>query len=145
MTPNNSEKRSEVDVLTSPGYGVPSQITDLEGNTYKVKKISLKKEAEIGRLLKDVFAKSISAEPEKAVELLSDMPELYGKAAAVILEMSYEDVISKFDLETLKELVDPFLSKFLGLVTKTPVLKDLESTTPLQPLDTTSDGNQKPH
>ena len=103
-------------------------IKDIEGNEYKFSsKISIKKENEICKIISD-FLKHITAEARKAenqgvdnveniYDLLKDIPSFYIKVAEQILGLPADVISEKFDLQTLKESIDPFLQKYLKILT----------------------------
>lgn len=145
--PNNIDKeKNEVAVYSDKPLDFPEKIKDLDGNEVVIKKLSLKQEIELYTVFSDFLAqlvkKSEGSEEVATIEnlnILKEVPLFYLKAAVPILNLSEEEIKERFDLQTLKGLVDPFFAKFLNdknpIAPMTGVLQNSLPSTP-----TTADG-----
>jgi hypothetical protein len=92
---------------------LPSFVEDLNGNKIEVKKINLRKECQIFRILDEVA--SISPD---SISSVAKIPEVYTKLGAIILDIPEEEVLDRFDLATIRSVVDPFLQKYAAEANK---------------------------
>ena len=141
----------ELKVYSDKPQELPSKIKDLEGNDVVISKLSLGQEIDLYGVFSDFLAslpKNLGEETDAAEEsnlkLLKEIPLFYLKAAVPILKMPEEELKNKFDLATLKELVDPFFGKFVNgatLGTAVPQIAQLPNS--LVSTSTTADGQSK--
>jgi len=91
---------------------LPQYVEDLNGNKVEVKKISLRKECQIFRILDEI------ASPPSGNISAAKIPEVYTKLGSIILDLSEEEVLDRFDLSIIRSIVDPFLQKYAVEVSK---------------------------
>ena len=128
-------------------YGdILDKIKDINGNDVVIKKITLKKECQIFALLGDA-SKTWGADTVDISQILSQFPTFYTKIGSIILEMSEDEVMERFDLALIKKVVDPFLRRYSQEISNPLMMQggktdmNLQDSSPSSP--TTVDGTPK--
>lgn len=86
-------------------------IKDIDGNEYKIKRVTLRKEIEIFKILGEL-AQSSGTNVDDLSKITSLTPTAYAKIASILLDMSEDEVLDKFDLRSITQFVVPFLNQY---------------------------------